>query len=118
MENKTTNNTQWTFVPVKKERVIKATETYVLINLATFAQEEHHISVSTIISSKFKRQKETEDTIFLSIPENFKLRIKKSMWDRERKKYVDEFVGEISPSQLKEKLDNLIGKPLPEDLPR
>lgn len=118
MENKTTNNTQWTFVPVKKERVIKATDTYVLINLATISQEEHHISVSTIISSKFKRKKESNDCIYLSIPETFKLHVKKSMWDKDRNKYVDEMLDDITPSQLKAKLEKLVGKPLPEDLPR
>lgn len=43
---------------------------------------------SAIVSAKFKRKKEHEDTIFLSVPETYNFGVKYNEYDAQAKKFV------------------------------
>ena len=62
------NTTRWVFIPCPKENVLRKEETYLLIKLSDNA--------TAIISSKFKRTKESDDCIFLSIPEDYNVKVR------------------------------------------
>lgn len=82
MQNaKNQNNENWVFVPVLKERVIKTLEKAVMLKLDDGA--------STIMPLVFKRKKETETHIFLSLPKDFKINVRFSNYDFATKSYVN-----------------------------
>lgn len=66
MENQNQNqkqNNEWVFIPILKENIYKRTDKYVLFDLDGNA--------SAIVSSKFLRKKESEEYVYLSLPQNF-----------------------------------------------
>lgn len=66
MENQVNQQaTEWVFVPVKKEHIIKRTETYVLLDVDGIA--------NGIITSKFLRKKESEEYVYFSIPNTYSI---------------------------------------------
>lgn len=73
------NTTRWVFIPCPKEDVLKREDTYVLLKLSENA--------SAIISSKFVRAKESETHIFLSIPEDYKIKVRLSKHNPKTNKY-------------------------------
>ena len=56
------------FIPVKKVNVLKRTDTYLLIKLSDKA--------TAIVSAKFIRQKEGEDCIYLSVPDDYIIKVR------------------------------------------
>ena len=73
------NTTRWVFIPVAKTDVLKREETYVLLNLSDNA--------SAIISSKFVRAKESDTHIYLSIPEDYKIKVRLSKVNKKTHRY-------------------------------
>lgn len=57
--------TEWVLIPLLKKHIIKRTETYVLFKVDGKA--------SAIVNAKFIRKKESEDMIYLSVPENYEV---------------------------------------------
>ena len=62
-EEKITTN--WVFVPLLKKHIIKRTETYVLFDVDGTA--------SGIVNTKFLRKKESDEMVYLSLPENYEI---------------------------------------------
>lgn len=62
MQNTKTSK-EWVFVPVKKVNLLKRTEDYVLFLIGE--------NTTAIVSSKFVRQKESEDFIYISLPNDY-----------------------------------------------
>ena len=71
--------TQWVFIPLPKALILKRTDKYILFKVG---------DGSAVVSTKFKRAKEHEDTIFLSVPENYNFGVKYNSYDAEQKKFV------------------------------
>lgn len=80
---------KWVFIPVNKTRVIKETDKYILLDLRATDDIDAKVSVSTIVNIVFKRKKETEDKIFISLPQNFKFNVRTSWWSQEKNRYVE-----------------------------
>lgn len=53
------------FVPLLKKHIIKRTETYVLFDVDGTA--------SGIVNTKFLRKKESDEMVYLSLPENYEI---------------------------------------------
>ena len=101
---------RWVFVPVKKARVVKQTNEYVLI-----AIEE---DTTAIITTKFKRAKESDECIFLSVPYDYKISCRTTDYDEQSKKYVVTRSFTIYPFTLIKKLKELdVEEPQIEDAP-
>lgn len=64
--------TNWVFVPVHKSRIIKTLAKAIILKLDSVS--------STILPLIFKRKKETENFIFFSLPEDFKMNIRTSSY--------------------------------------
>lgn len=77
MKNEQQNN--WEFLPVHKSRVLKELEKAKLILI--------DFNVTTILPNVFKRAKETEDFIFYSLPNNFKVNIRVSTQNAKTRRY-------------------------------
>ena len=75
-----------------KSLVAKRTPSYAVIKLAR--------SVSAIVSTKFIRAKETEDTIFLSLPPDYRVDWRRTKYNPQSKKYEVEQLGMFTPEQL------------------
>ena len=73
------NTTHWVFIPVAKTDVLKREETYILLKVS-----DNH---SAILSSKFVREKESDTYIYLSIPEDYKVKLRKSSLDGTTNRY-------------------------------
>lgn len=97
---KVNNNDNWVFVPVKKSRIIKTLKDAVLIKIDN--------ETSTILPLVFKRKKETETDIFFSLPKDFKMNIRKSVYNKETKTYdvTDDLWGILN------KKGDYAGKPI------
>lgn len=95
-ENKTTKN-EWVFIPVRKDTILKRTETYVLFKVSERA--------TAIISSKFVRKKENEDFIFVSLPQDYKVNWRMTQYNQTTRKYYDVAKGVWLPSELKENVN-------------
>ena len=76
---KTENQTNWVFLPVSKTRIIKELEKAILIKV--------DFDRTTILPKVFKRAKETEDTIFFSLPEDFNASIRISVQNQKTRRY-------------------------------
>ena len=59
---------EWVFIPLAKKHIIKRTDTYVLFDIDGIA--------SGIIGAKFLRKKETEETVFFSVPQDYEVNCK------------------------------------------
>lgn len=73
------NNTNWVFIPLPKALILKRTDKYILFKVG---------DGSAIVSAKFKRAKEHEDMVFLSVPETYNFGVKYNEYDTEQKKFV------------------------------
>ena len=73
------NTTRWVFIPVAKENVLKREETYALLKIGANA--------TAIISSKFVRTKESDTHIFLSVPEDYKIKVRLSKVNQKTHRY-------------------------------
>lgn len=71
--------TEWVFIPLPKDLVIKKTEKYVLFQVGD--------NISSIVSAKFKRKKESENFIYLSVPANYMFGIKETRYNEETHKW-------------------------------
>ena len=83
---------KWTFVPVPKELVAKRTDKYVLIKLP--------VGQSAIVNAVFLRKKETEEKLFMSIPEDYQIKARQSQYNPKTKKYEVVKESIITASQL------------------
>ena len=110
------NTTRWVFIPVAKTDVLKREETYVLLKVGT--------NYSAIVSSKFVRAKESDTHIYLSIPEDYKVKLRETMFDATCNKYIKVGEQEVDAWYLRKcisklqdvKVDtNLEGLDLPDD---
>lgn len=100
MQNKESNTEKrWVFIPVKKTRVLKRTEQYLLL-VVDDTITEHNGYIKTFISTKFLRSKETEDALFLSLPEDMIIRLDVSE-KTENGGYRTENVKNINPWTLR-----------------
>ena len=79
-ENGKKSETRWVFIAIPKSLVAKRTESFTLIKLAR--------GWSAIINSLFVRNKETEDTIYVSIPHDYKVKFRRTMYNLDVKKFV------------------------------
>lgn len=103
MNNGATNqNTQagqeWVFIPLSKELILKSTDDYILFKLGGGA--------TTIVSAKFKRKKESDEKIFLSVPETYEFNCQRREFDKNKNRYVPVERWSIKAKELKELLSN------------
>lgn len=98
--------TKWVFVPVHKTRVIKDLDKAVLI-----AVSENH---STILPKVFKRKKESDTHIYFSLPENFVMNLRESVYNKELNKYIN--VDTEEPITKRKAVIKLLDKELTLDL--
>ena len=104
------NTTRWVFIPVAKENVLKREETYALLKIGANA--------TAIISSKFVRAKESETHIFLSIPEDYKIKVRLSKVNQKTHRYEVAKEKEVDAWYVRKcinKLQDVEEKDLPDD---
>lgn len=84
------------FLVIAKQLIAKATTEYVLIKLSC--------GQSVILSTKFFREKKTEENVFASVPEDYKIKLRRTKYNPSAKKY--ELVSEetINAWGLREEL--------------
>lgn len=101
-------NKKWVFVVVHKERIIKELDKAYLINLG---------GKSTILPKVFKRTKEHEEKIFFSLPQDFRINVRYSVYVPETHSY-DEKDIEYSLQEFDENVISIkdIAKPIPTDV--
>lgn len=75
-----------------KTLVAKRTETYVLIKLSE--------GQSAIINTKFLRKKESDDTIYFSVPEDYTIRVRRTKYNPSSKKYELVSESDVSPKDI------------------
>lgn len=97
------NTTQWVFIPLAKALILKKTEKFILFKVG---------DGSAIVSAKFKRAKESDTHIFLSVPKTYEFTIKYNSYDQDAKKWVTTRERIAKAEQVKELVDLD-----PEDLP-
>lgn len=93
MENK--SKQQWVFVPLMKKHIIKRTDSYVLFSVNEKA--------SAIVSAKFVRAKESEEFIYLSLPEDYEVSWRVNA-QAKNNKWVVVNSGKMSTKELREKV--------------
>lgn len=104
------NTTRWVFIPVAKTNVLKREETYALLKIGANA--------TAIISSKFVRAKESETHIFLSIPEDYKIKVRLSKVNQKTHRYEVAKEKEVDAWYVRKcinKLQDVEEKDLPDD---
>ena len=94
--NQNPSESNWIFIPVTKELIAKRTDKYVLIKLPC--------GRSAILNSVFLRKKETEQKVFLSIPEDYEITFRRTRYNPTAKKF--EIVDEVN-SNARELLDEI-----------
>ena len=92
------NTTRWVFIPVAKTDVLKREETYVLLRLAN--------NVSAIVSSKFIRAKESDTHIYLSVPEDYKVKIRTTILNGTNNRYEVKNEKEVDAWYLRKCFEN------------
>ena len=95
------NNTNWVFIPLPKALILKKTDKYILFKVG---------DGSAVVSTKFKRAKEHEDMVFLSVPETYNFGVKYNSYDAEQKKFVTYKEVDVPANAMKEYLDPNIDK--------
>lgn len=100
-ENESTTN--WVFIPLAKELILKRTEKYILFKVG---------GASAIVNAVFKRKKESETHIFLSVPETYMFGVKHNEYDAEKGRWVTINQKDVSAKDMKEYL-----QPKKTDLP-
>ena len=103
---------EWVFTPLSKELILKSTDKYILIKLPEGA--------TAIVSAVFKRKKETKETIFLSVPPEYKFSCQRREYDAKKGKYIPVNKWELSPQEVKDLVtpkfdDNPDSDDLPDD---
>ena len=68
LENQVGKQTNWVFIPLLKNHILKRTDAYILFDVDGIA--------SGIISAKFLRKKETDEMVFLSVPEDYEVNVR------------------------------------------
>lgn len=107
---------------MKKTMINKRTPTYLLLNLCI----TEHGYLKTFISTKFLRSKETEECVFLSLPEDMYIELETSEktesggWASTIQKRINPWtlrkicIGKMHPSEIKgwtnEQLKDLFGE--------
>ena len=104
-EQANASTTRWVFIPVEKTRVLKREETYVLLKL-----NDH---ISAIISSRFVRKKESDTHIFMSVPQDYKIKVRYTEFDEETKRYVVKEENEVNAWYVLKALKHECDEPLP-----
>lgn len=77
---------------IRKCLIIKRTDNFVAFKLPN--------GYTSIISSKFIRSKETDSYIYLSLPYDYKVNVRQTGWNTEKKQYVVNDERTIYPRQL------------------
>lgn len=90
------NTTHWVFIPLAKALILKRTDKFILFKVG---------DGSAIVSAKFKRAKESDTHIFLSVPETYNFGVKYNEYDAESKKFVTYKEVEVPADKMKEYLD-------------
>ena len=75
-----TEQNNWVFLPVHKTRIIKELDKAILIKV--------DFDRSTILPKVFKREKETKDYIYYSLPKDFNANIRVTHYDESIRRYV------------------------------
>ena len=73
-------NGNWTFMAIRKECVVKRTSDYVLIKVRNGG--------SVILNAKFVRAKESETMIYVSVPNDYDIKLRYTKFDEETERYV------------------------------
>ena len=73
-------NGNWTFMAIRKECVAKRTSDYVLIKVRNGG--------SVILNAKFVRAKESETMIYVSVPNDYDIKLRYTKFDEETERYV------------------------------
>ena len=107
MNNGATNqNTQagqeWVFIPLSKELILKSTEKYILFKLKDGA--------TAIVSAVFKRKKESDEHIFLSVPPTYNFSCQVREYSEKQRKYVSKKQWDIKAQEMKELLNQIEGE--------
>lgn len=76
---------------------MKKTDKYILFKVG---------SGSAIVSAKFKREKENEDMVFLSVPETYNFGVKYNVYDAESKKWATIGEKDVPANVMKDYLKN------------
>ena len=92
------NTTRWVFIPVAKTDVLKREETYILLKVG-----ENH---SAIVSSKFVREKESDTHIYLSIPEDYKIKLRETRLNASNNRYEIKKEKEVDAWYLRKCFEN------------
>ena len=100
MQNTKTSK-EWVFVPVKKVNLLKRTEDYVLFLIGE--------NTTAIVSSKFVRQKESDDFIYISLPDDYSVSTRQTGLVNGKWQTIKEL--KITPYTLKKK-ENAYTKPV------
>lgn len=100
-------NEEWVFIPLPKSLIIKQTDTYILFKLGE--------NISSIVSAKFKRKKESDSHIYLSVPPSYNFGCKLTSYDAETKKYVKVCEQDLSGQEIKEYLDTYDEDEIPDN---
>ena len=85
---------------------MKKTDKYILFKLG---------GAYTIVNAVFKRKKESETHIYLSVPETFNFGVKHNEYDAEKGKWVTIKQMEMSAWDMKHYLEQLDKQDLPDD---
>ena len=72
---------------------MKRTEKYILFKAG---------DGSAVVSTKFKREKEHDDMVFLSVPETYEFTIKFNVYDQGAKKWVSERENVVKADVMKQ----------------
>lgn len=98
------NNTNWVFIPLPKALILKKTDKYILFKVG---------DGSAVVSTKFKRAKEHEDMVFLSVPETYNFGVKYNSYDAESKKWVTIKECDVNAREMKDLLNSQEDDKLP-----
>lgn len=99
---------EWVFIPLSKELILKSTDKYILFKIGDGA--------TSIVSAVFKRKKETEEKVFLSVPPEYNFGCQVREYDNKQRKYVSVKKWDVKAGDMKELLSKLEDKKQ-EDLP-
>lgn len=87
---------QWIFIPLLKNHILKRTDQYVLFDVDGIA--------SGIINAKFLRKKETEDYVFMSVPADYEVNVRVREKDLTTGKWETKMEMSIKANDLAERI--------------
>ena len=88
----TNKNTDWVLLAINKEKIIRRTNDYVLLQV---------IDYTAIVSSKFVRAKESDTHIYVSVPKDYKFTIKRTEINPTSHRYEVTFSKEVNSLYIK-----------------